>query len=63
MYHYQIRLVPSSDKLLNSFISFIADKDETAISIAENVIDELLSMTDMNEEFTIQIVSKFEVKL
>ena len=63
MYHYQIRLVPTSDKLLNSFISFIADKDETAISIAENVIDELLSMTDMNVEFTIQIISKFEVEL
>lgn len=63
MYHYQFRLIPTNEKLLNSFISFPADSDETAYMVCQGVCEELNSFTDMSmdTDYTFKLVSKSEV--
>ena len=60
MYYYQFRLLPTNKKLLNSFISFPADSDETAHMVCQCVCEEMNRYTDMENDtgFTFKLISK-----
>lgn len=63
MYKYEIRLQPTNENMLNSFLCFYAPNDDDAGMIIQSVCAELTACDDYKHdtEFIIKTISVCEV--